>query len=551
MDDLVADLRRVARSSGEGPAASVRQRGPAAPWLTGAAGLVVLAALGLLVASRFRPPAAPTRGEYAPLTNFADSATSPALSSDGRMLAFIRGESTFYGPGQVYVKLLPDGEPVQLTRDDFDKMSPAFTPDGSRITYTVFTGASWDTWVVPVLDGQPRTFLENAAALTWIPADAGQPRLLFSEVTGRDVQMAIVSSTESRAKHRVVYMPPETGMAHRSYLSPDSTQVLVIEMSYDSWLPCRLAPFDGSSPGRRVGPQPAQCTDAAWSPDGKWMYFTANTGSGFHIWRQRYPDGAPEQMTSGVTEEEGIAVAPDGRSFVTSIGTRQSTIWVHDARGDRQITSEGYGLLPTISADGKKLFYMQRGLAVCCFTSGELWVADLDTGRTAAAAARFSDAVLRRLGRRPAGGVRRRRRRRAVAGVARVAERPYCAAPARRPGRTAGLVRGRRRRHLRRQRRPDELDLSHQTRRHCRAEDRAGIQPAERLARRPMGGRMAAIERIGGLPGRRRFASGDLPVVRAQRNLRERALAVARRLVARREVLVPAVQQILVRDSFA
>ena len=379
MDDLVVELRRVARLSEEGPA-FVPQSGPAASWLTAAAGLVVLAALGLLLASRPRPPATSTRGEYAPLTNFADSATSPALSPDGRMLAFIRGESTFYGPGQVYVKMLPDGEPVPLTRDNFDKMSPAFTPDGSRITYTVFTGASWDTWVVGVLDGQPKPFLENAAALTWIAAEAGQPRLLFSEGTGRDVQMAIVSSTESRAGHRVVYMPPEVGMAHRSYLSPDSTQVLIIEMSYYSWLPCRLAPFDGSSPGRRVGPQPSQCTDAAWSPDGQWMYFTANTGSGFHIWRQRYPDGSPEQVTAGVSEEEGLAVAPDGRAFVTSIGTRQSTIWVHDARGDRQITSEGYGLLPTITADGKKLFYMQRAMEVCCFTSGELWVADLDTG---------------------------------------------------------------------------------------------------------------------------------------------------------------------------
>lgn len=170
-------------------------------------------------------------------------------------------------------------------------------------------------------------------------------------------------------------------MAHRSYLSPDGRQVLVIEMTYYSWLPCRLVPFDGSYPGEPVGPVPSQCTDAAWSPDGNWMYFTANTGSGFHIWRQRFPDGAPEQVTSGATEEEGIAFAPDGRSFVTSIGTRQSTVWVHDSRGDRQVTSEGYGLLPTISPDGKKLYFMLRASAVGSFVSGDLWVADLETGQ--------------------------------------------------------------------------------------------------------------------------------------------------------------------------
>jgi len=384
MREMVVDLRRVVRQSADAQSPAGARSRPALNWLAALATVVVvLSAAGAVFISRSRTPAERARPEYTQLTNFSDSATSPALSPDGRMLAFIRGESTFFGPGQIYVKLLPDGEPVQLTHDDADKMSPKFSPDGARITYTVLRGPSWDTWVVPVLGGQPpRLFLTNAEGLTWIDAGAGQRRLLFSETTGRDVQMGVVVSTESRAQHRVVYMPREAGMAHRSALSPDRKQVLVSgEMTYYSWLPCRLVPYDGSSSGRPIGPIPSQCTDAAWSPDGQWMYFTANTGSGFHIWRQRFPDGTPAQITSGVTEEEGVEFDADGRSFVTSIGTRQSTVWVHDSNGDRQITSEGYGLLPTISADGKKLYYMVRAAAVGSFVSGSLWVVDLETGQ--------------------------------------------------------------------------------------------------------------------------------------------------------------------------
>ena len=107
-------------------------------WLAAIAALVVLAAAGALFVSRFRQPAEPAGREYTQLTNFADSATSPALSPDGRMLAFIRGESTFFGPGQIYVKLLPDGEPVQLTHDNLYKTNPKFSPDGARIAYTIF-----------------------------------------------------------------------------------------------------------------------------------------------------------------------------------------------------------------------------------------------------------------------------------------------------------------------------------------------------------------------------------------------------------------------------
>jgi len=111
------------------------------------------------------------------------------------------------------------------------------------------------------------------------------------------------------------------------------------------------------------------------------MYFTAYTSNGVHIWRQRFPDGPPEQVTFGVATEEGIHFAPDGRSFVTSIGTSQSTVWVHDARGDRQITSEGYGFSPAFSPDGKKLYYLVRSGGLRNWISGGLWVADLDTGQ--------------------------------------------------------------------------------------------------------------------------------------------------------------------------
>jgi len=361
-------------------------------WMVAAGILLALGAvlgLGSLEFWRSRQRGEPARLVYTPLTNFADSATSPALSPDGRMLAFIRGKSTFFGPGQIYVKLLPDGEPVQLTNDNLVKMSPKFSPDGARIGYSTGIGnsiaapdsATLDTWIVPVLGGQPRRLLTNAEGLTWSADGAGQLRVLFSELTGRGFQMSVAASTESRTEQRTVYAPSENGMAHRSYLSPDRQQVLVIEMGFNAWLPCRLVPYDGSSPGKPVGPAPAQCTDAAWSPDGKWMYFSADTGGGVHIWRQRFPDGTPEQVTFGVTEEEGIHFAPDGRSFVTSIGVSQSTVWIHDSHGDRQITSEGYSFWPSISPNGKNLYYLVRTGGPENFIKGGLWVADLDTGQ--------------------------------------------------------------------------------------------------------------------------------------------------------------------------
>jgi Tol biopolymer transport system component len=261
-------------------------------------------------------------------------------------------------------------------------MGPVFNPEGTRIVYTVkpSMGERGGTWYVPVLGGEPTRILANAEAMSFVPAGTGPPRIMFSEY-GEGAHLSIMTSNEDRSAARTIYAPPGIdGMAHRSYLSPDGKNVLVVEMD-GGWLPCRLVPFDGGAPAKVVGPSPGQCTTAAWSPDGRWMYFSANTGNGYQIWRQTFPDGVPEQISSGAGDEQGISFAPDGRSFVTAIGSRQSTLWIHDHRGDRQITSRGFASLPRFSADGRKLYYLLRSRANRRFVSGELWSANVETGQ--------------------------------------------------------------------------------------------------------------------------------------------------------------------------
>jgi DNA-binding winged helix-turn-helix (wHTH) protein/Tol biopolymer transport system component len=338
-----------------------------------------------------RPSHLPDRSQWVELTQFPDSVSQPAFSADGRMLTFIRGDSTFFGPGQVYVKLLPNGQPVALTHDSSEKMSPAFSPDGARVAYTtVDSDFSWDTWVVPTLRGEAQPWLRNASGLVW----RGPQQVLFSKMRSSP-HMGIVTAAESRVGERDVYIPSaDTGMAHRSYPSPDGKSVLLAEMNLDHiWIPCRLVPMDGTSKGYQVGPPVAACRSAAWSPDGKWMYLTSEAAGINHIWRQRFPDGRLEQVTSGPTEEEGIAMAPDGRSFVTAVALENVSLWLHDGRGERQISLEGNATEPKFTPDGKKLCYRIVLKAPNFFqfsrTPGEVWVADLESGRSAPVASGF------------------------------------------------------------------------------------------------------------------------------------------------------------------
>src|SRR5579863_7264855 len=176
------------------------------------------------------------------------------------------------------------------------------------------------------------------------------------------MHMGRVTTDEGRGQSRDVYLPAgERSMAHHSYLSPDGKWVLVVQMDEKGEIgQCRVVPFDGSIGEQLVGPAGAMCTTGAWSPDGKWLYLSTNEGGRFHIWRQRFPAGVPEQVTSGPTEEEGIAMAPDGRSLLTSVGTEYWTIWIHDGKGEHQMSSEGDAFSTTFSRDGSKLFYLKR-----------------------------------------------------------------------------------------------------------------------------------------------------------------------------------------------
>jgi eukaryotic-like serine/threonine-protein kinase len=359
--ELRADLKRLKRDTESGVSAQTAAPRPVKRtrvWASAAVAVLLLAAL----AGGFyfwRPSTNVSSTQWQKVTDYPDSAVQPAFSADGHMLAFIRGPEDFVTSGQIYVKFMPDGEPVQLTHDDWNKLAPVFSPDGSRIAYTQLQGFHWNTNEVSITGGEPRLLLPNAAGLRWLD----NQRMIFSEIRG-PVHMGVVMAGPGRSEERDLYFPAnEQGMAHFAFPSSDRRWMVVVEMDNYQWLRCRLMPLDGGSKGNAVGPS-GGCSSAAWSPDGKWIYFTSDGGGALdHIWRMRFPGGIPQQITSGPTGEAGVTLAPDGTSFITSVGSAEGTVWYHDANGDRQISGEGYADDPIFTDEGKTLFYLQRNLS--------------------------------------------------------------------------------------------------------------------------------------------------------------------------------------------
>src|SRR5260370_35959397 len=76
--------------------------------------------------------------------------------------------------------------------------------------------------------------------------------------------------------------------------------------------------------------------------------------------------------------QEGIAMAPDGRSLITSVGSEDLSVFFFDDAAAPEIYTEGNTSLPRVSSDGNSLYFLK---AIGQTGSDELWIKDLSSGK--------------------------------------------------------------------------------------------------------------------------------------------------------------------------
>jgi predicted Ser/Thr protein kinase len=251
---------------------------------------LVVAAAGLAGWLLKRPASAPARSEWVQITNLPDSAVQPALAGrphDHASSAALRAATT----GQVCVKDAA-GEPVQLTRDNRTKMSPVFSPDGSRIACSVRRLGHV---------GHARAGRTACGFRTPLGWGGSTNRSCCFRDRDQRLHMAIVTSDESRAGRVISYCRPmSAAWRHRSYPSPDGKSDAVGGDERAGLVRCRHAA--GRQFGRAAD-RPAEwfMAFAAWSPDGEWMC-SARTPAGLPYVASAFPTASGADCL-GATEK--------------------------------------------------------------------------------------------------------------------------------------------------------------------------------------------------------------------------------------------------------
>ena len=374
--ELVAALKTSTASD----TARVAVAGPKRSWLRGAlvvAGLAALAAVMLL--SRGRGPAA-TATTQRPITTSGD-ASQPSLSPDGKMVAYVLGGT------DLVVQDLAGGDPLAIVRGASSIRDPRWSPDGATL---LFLGAirrgDGGLYVVPRLGGSPRKMAEPGLAFAVHPGGEEVLVSRFDPAVGSAVvRIRIRDGTLVDTLWWRGFGPPLAA----PYI-PESQPLCITGLQWSPdgrWIgfsavqrlpDAGLAVGIMSSAGVITGSRPSFAGPIQWAPGSDAIYyFPDNTKSELDLVRAAVNrsgrfSGDPVVVISRVPGLDGtLSVSRDGRSAVYTSGAGNfhiSLLTIDPAKGtvsERKVTSgtawHGY---PTLSPDGRFLVYSkgdQRG----------------------------------------------------------------------------------------------------------------------------------------------------------------------------------------------
>jgi DNA-binding winged helix-turn-helix (wHTH) protein len=275
----------------------------AAVFLTG----TLLAGIAFLILALHRPH--PSAMHFRAVTNFSGVQSHPALSPDGRSVAFVSDRDGHYN---IYVGLLNGANPVKITDDPNLKTTPCWSPDGTEIAYARLNDSGiWDIWRVPALGGTSRRFVLNASDPAWSRdgrwfayRKSSTAAIWISDASGQNGRELARAQNELFGNSGPRFSPDGREVAYAASLGGPSGELEIVDVD--------------SGKVRRVTHDAALVLSPAWSANGRFIYFASSRGGAPNIWKIAEKGGEPEQITSGQGDDIQLDISADGKRIVFS-----------------------------------------------------------------------------------------------------------------------------------------------------------------------------------------------------------------------------------------
>lgn len=337
---------------------------------------LILAATAGLVLMYFREPADLRVDQAFPLVSGPELEFDPALSPDGKTLAYAAGNLNRM---DVFIRPVAGGDVVKLTKDLHEEWHrwPRWSPDGTRIAFTSHTAAqraflgykpSTTLRIVPYLGGTPRVVSEAVATShAWSP-DGTQ--LAFATESGIDV-----AALENGIRRTITSVLD----AHSLSWSPDGRWIAYASGNssfYDLTILGNQAPsaiaIVSAAGGKSHLLTDSRTTNVSpvWAPDSSSILFISDRGGSRDIYRLKVssngdPVGVPARMTAGLNGFS-IDLSRDGHQVVYSTWLNKVNLWSIQIPSSGQLSTKAANPLTTgtqaiegisVSQDGQWLAF--------------------------------------------------------------------------------------------------------------------------------------------------------------------------------------------------
>ena len=383
MADLKVALEDLRSESQAGHSLVAQSTVPARRWTRNA---IVVASIFLIAVAtgiwltRPTPPTAGARPSLTRLTSDLGWTDYPAISLDGKVLAYASDRS---GEGNldIWVQHIPDGAPVRLTRHIADDVDPSFSADGSRVAFQS-SRAGGGIYVVPTLGGEERLLASRGFSPRFSP-DGNWIAYVVAEKGGGRIYVAPAAGGPATSVAGEFYR------AQAPVWSPDGRRLLFWGQRYrgpdaDDNVDWYVSPIPAGTPtptsARRLllregfrAVQGLPFPDA-WVAAGNRILFHGNIGDSSNLWQAAITtddwrlEGVAERATFGTTVEAAASVTSDARMVFIS-RTMGADIWSIAIDTDRgmpagplsRITQDAADdYQPSVSEDGATVVFRSR-----------------------------------------------------------------------------------------------------------------------------------------------------------------------------------------------
>jgi eukaryotic-like serine/threonine-protein kinase len=222
-------------------------------------------------------------GPIKPLTTYSGAESEPALSLDGKQVAF-----SWDGPKKdnydIYARLVEGGAPLRLTTDPAPDHAPAWSRDGQQLAFVRADAI----YLIPALGGVERKLVQfpkgslflNPSAPTSISWSPDGRFLAFNSALDSAPSIWVVA-TDSGEYHSVSRPPKGYYMELAPVFSPDGRTLAYIRArdSYSRAVILQDMNIDGTTRGseREITPYDRRVEHLTWQPDGRGLIVAART----------------------------------------------------------------------------------------------------------------------------------------------------------------------------------------------------------------------------------------------------------------------------------